>query len=111
MLAFMFPNNSAFLSTFKGVILAGITVFSGSGFITLPVSGSYLLSCSVTKVIRFENLKRTPPYPLYCHSRGSHRSHPDRKSTRLNSSHVAISYAVFCLKKKKNLQNTKSTQN
>src|SRR5439155_6202246 len=28
---------------------------------------------------------------------------PDRKSTRLNSSHVAISYAVFCLKKKKNL--------
>src|SRR5690625_5652046 len=26
--------------------------------------------------------------------------HKDRKSTRLNSSHVAISYAVFCLKKK-----------
>src|SRR5207253_6455098 len=29
------------------------------------------------------------------------RRFPDRKSTRLNSSHVAISYAVFCLKKKK----------
>src|SRR5438874_9020364 len=28
-------------------------------------------------------------------------SHVDRKSTRLNSSHVEISYAVFCLKKKK----------
>src|SRR5436309_4440905 len=28
------------------------------------------------------------------------RSIPDRKSTRLNSSHVKISYAVFCLKKK-----------
>src|SRR2546430_6117029 len=28
--------------------------------------------------------------------------HPDRKSTRLNSSHSQISYAVFCLKKKKN---------
>src|SRR5699024_12014672 len=27
----------------------------------------------------------------------------DRKSTRLNSSHVSISYAVFCLKKKKNV--------
>src|SRR5688572_31793274 len=27
---------------------------------------------------------------------------PDRKSTRLNSSHSQISYAVFCLKKKKN---------
>src|SRR5438045_8796798 len=28
----------------------------------------------------------------------------DRKSTRLNSSHLGISYAVFCLKKKKKLQ-------
>src|SRR5687768_17784685 len=33
----------------------------------------------------------------------------DRKSTRLNSSHGYISYAVFCLKKKKN--NRESTQN
>src|SRR5215510_16119080 len=31
--------------------------------------------------------------------------HADRKSTRLNSSHVAISYAVFCLKKKKKKEN------
>src|SRR2546427_1916694 len=30
-----------------------------------------------------------------------HGPHPDRKSTRLNSSHSQISYAVFCLKKKK----------
>src|SRR3712207_8386049 len=30
-----------------------------------------------------------------------HREHEDRKSTRLNSSHANISYAVFCLKKKK----------
>src|SRR2546430_5481221 len=30
----------------------------------------------------------------------------DRKSTRLNSSHSQISYAVFCLKKKKNKDNT-----
>src|SRR2546422_8523806 len=32
----------------------------------------------------------------------------DRKSTRLNSSHGYISYAVFCLKKKKNSVNTKT---
>src|SRR5207253_1795525 len=32
---------------------------------------------------------------------GKSHSLEDRKSTRLNSSHVAISYAVFCLKKKK----------
>src|SRR3712207_7190307 len=30
----------------------------------------------------------------------------DRKSTRLNSSHANISYAVFCLKKKKNVKHT-----
>src|SRR5690606_41949285 len=39
------------------------------------------------------------------HSAYSHTARPppkpDRKSTRLNSSHVKISYAVFCLKKKK----------
>src|SRR5690606_42125006 len=39
--------------------------------------------------------------------RAVHRA--DRKSTRLNSSHVKISYAVFCLKKKKK-KNAKHTQ-
>src|SRR5688572_32488182 len=34
----------------------------------------------------------------------------DRKSTRLNSSHSQISYAVFCLKKKKNKRQNKATQ-
>src|SRR5256885_9692510 len=38
---------------------------------------------------------RPPTYFKRCSS-------PDRKSTRLNSSHLVISYAVFCLKKKKN---------
>src|SRR3989442_5326956 len=33
----------------------------------------------------------------------------DRKSTRLNSSHVRISYAVFCLKKKKSATSTNHT--
>src|SRR6266403_3264366 len=35
---------------------------------------------------------------------------PDRKSTRLNSSHVEISYAVFCLKKKKKNSDISHTQ-
>src|SRR5439155_4838894 len=34
----------------------------------------------------------------------------DRKSTRLNSSHVAISYAVFCLKKKKKKKRTENRE-
>src|SRR3712207_8373755 len=37
-----------------------------------------------------------PPHHCFSHSGA------DRKSTRLNSSHANISYAVFCLKKKKN---------
>src|SRR2546426_6785657 len=36
-------------------------------------------------------------------ARGGARPPPDRKSTRLNSSHLVISYAVFCLKKKKHI--------
>src|SRR5205807_4371396 len=35
------------------------------------------------------------------HALGRDRRQQDRKSTRLNSSHLVISYAVFCLKKKK----------
>src|SRR5256885_11703354 len=36
-------------------------------------------------------------------------SHGDRKSTRLNSSHLVISYAVFCLKKKNNYDKKQCT--
>src|SRR6266511_3603341 len=47
-----------------------------------------------------------PAARLRGHARGRRRARPnspgrDRKSTRLNSSHVNTSYAVFCLKKKK----------
>src|SRR5437773_6867314 len=37
--------------------------------------------------------------------------HRDRKSTRLNSSHITISYAVFCLKKKKKIKIYNKRQN
>src|SRR5699024_5956537 len=39
---------------------------------------------------------------LLLHQQNNDKWEVDRKSTRLNSSHVSISYAVFCLKKKKN---------
>src|SRR5690348_18051143 len=57
------------------------------------------------------NLEGALAYPVGDLTRGlkqmmdqvnlSRLSHGDRKSTRLNSSHPSISYAVFCLKKKK----------
>src|SRR5215216_6995072 len=42
-----------------------------------------------------------PGSPEHRRRGGSGAAWPDRKSTRLNSSHQIISYAVFCLKKKK----------
>src|SRR5438874_7401362 len=42
--------------------------------------------------------------------RGGDEGSRDRKSTRLNSSHVEISYAVFCLKKKKTIHNKNERQ-
>src|SRR5262245_63805200 len=43
-----------------------------------------------------------PPGKKFCADCGAALT--DRKSTRLNSSHLGISYAVFCLKKKKKIQ-------
>src|SRR2546430_6490583 len=43
--------------------------------------------------------QNTPDLPSCC----QRKTRADRKSTRLNSSHSQISYAVFCLKKKKEL--------
>src|SRR5262245_63888683 len=49
--------------------------------------------------------RSSPLYPVACSGPGAEMRAPgrrrDRKSTRLNSSHLGISYAVFCLKKKK----------
>src|SRR2546421_9419579 len=46
-------------------------------------------------------LYRGEPFVRVVGSEGGAGPHTDRKSTRLNSSHDQISYAVFCLKKKK----------
>src|SRR5690554_6351114 len=56
-------------------------------------------------VVAAENAaKALNTHPGYASIRSAFASSaPDRKSTRLNSSHVRISYAVFCLKKKKNI--------
>src|SRR5947199_8101971 len=47
---------------------------------------------------------------LLGHSHAQDGSCLDRKSTRLNSSHLGISYAVFCLKKKKTTRLTQTLQ-
>src|SRR5256885_16112966 len=46
--------------------------------------------------------ERRGPEPLRRGGLPAHHDREDRKSTRLNSSHLVTSYAVFCLKKKNN---------
>src|SRR4051812_49708042 len=87
---------------------------------SFSVSLADLLFPPVLFVFFFLMIRRPPrstlfPYTtLFRSDRGAHvadapprhvlrleAQHVDRKSTRLNSSHMSISYAVFCLKKKK----------
>src|SRR5947209_14392008 len=77
---------------------------------TLVVANNYNDSISVidtaTRLVRYEHDLR----PFFANNEGRNGgvggTFPfavvDRKSTRLNSSHANISYAVFCLKKKRN---------
>src|SRR5260221_6574224 len=54
-----------------------------------------------TTLFRSPGLGRSQPrVRLFASHRQTRRTSADRKSTRLNSSHTVISYAVFCLKKK-----------
>src|SRR5690349_22864893 len=71
----------------------------------LAFSGGTKQQDDLTAVV----VKRTQKYAQF-HFTGSGYIVKDRKSTRLNSSHVEISYAVFCLKKKK-IKRSMNTKN
>src|SRR5699024_11764925 len=71
-------------------------------FVTVNVINAYSKSdaVSVAKTVATSSLVKTAVYGQDANW-GRVIMAIDRKSTRLNSSHVSISYAVFCLKKKK----------
>src|SRR3712207_7114687 len=80
---------------------------------TLSLHDALPISRTTSK-IRFTALVRRPSCPCSCTKRelitGDRVTATiDRKSTRLNSSHANISYAVFCLKKKNKQQNVTAT--
>src|SRR5208337_5609818 len=58
-----------------------------------------IYTLSLHDALPISHVHRSNPAVLNCITPSAMR--PDRKSTRLNSSHRCISYAVFCLKKKK----------
>src|SRR2546428_7406578 len=76
---------------------------------TLSLHDALPISCSYNplgspRATSSTSVAHHPPSPLRAAPRAKPRQcRADRKSTRLNSSHDQISYAVFCLKKKKKL--------
>src|SRR5256885_12386018 len=67
-------------------------------FRSFPTGGRGRASCSVELVLQLHHLAEEQLCRPICVVHAL--LPPDRKSTRLNSSHLVISYAVFCLKKK-----------
>src|SRR5258708_9756594 len=72
------------------------TLFPYTTLFRSPLSEGY---CQ--KVVNGELPELIPDTSLLAAAQEIPETHTDRKSTRLNSSHQIISYAVFCLKKKK----------
>src|SRR5690625_1608921 len=71
-------------------------VFMGD-FPLMTETGTFIINGAERVIV--SQLVRSPS--VYYNEKIDKNGKRDRKSTRLNSSHVAISYAVFCLKKKK----------
>src|SRR5580700_7496911 len=73
-----------------------------AGFLRSELDDRYQSACAVGAIV-------SPAESASIRTRTLRsRRHKDRKSTRLNSSHVEISYAVFCLKKKKKKKKIKN---
>src|SRR5690625_6279155 len=89
------------------VLLAVPPVEKRSGLYSTPSQVTLWRLPALTATTRVDSVRVSfpLPFPLPLQAaikRADARVSLDRKSTRLNSSHVAISYAVFCLKKKNN---------
>src|SRR2546427_3672416 len=84
----LFPYTTLFRSLDQGPLITGTTSHAPG------LVGQLRSSVSLTKMLMYS-------VALYKELQVD----GDRKSTRLNSSHSQISYAVFCLKKKKNINN------
>src|SRR2546430_8737974 len=78
------------------------TLFRSVGFLPLPMDSEY---CRSSSNLSFDKgcieLGEDLAYRTASQQSRCLNNNSDRKSTRLNSSHSQISYAVFCLKKKK----------
>src|SRR5437667_9315390 len=83
----------------RGIRAALRQVFAKPCFICQSASAPRATTSSLPSPTLQISVRRSGPISTDSNTFGS-----DRKSTRLNSSHITISYAVFCLKKKKKKQ-------
>src|SRR3712207_8557129 len=90
----LFPYTTLFRSKLKGEL--GLDLVPGTGLLCAPVPGAFDAWALMLRDHGTWSLGDVLGYAI-----GYARK--DRKSTRLNSSHANISYAVFCLKKKNKL--------
>src|SRR2546421_5979562 len=94
-----------FLSLFSLRLVLSLSLFSFFFFNDTATTEIYTLSLHDALPISFLSASSIASCRTACTNRWMERVFPfgsrDRKSTRLNSSHDQISYAVFCLKKKK----------
>src|SRR3712207_7553149 len=93
------PPRSTLFPTRRSSDLIHETGDNNTGHVNLP--GWYYVAVASEADVRRETPPHTAPVTLELAVVGDAAAGPDRKSTRLNSSHANISYAVFCLKKKK----------
>src|SRR3712207_7867310 len=90
----LFPYTTLFRSSFLQIVNAFFTLILVIGmvlYINAPLASVVIIAIPLIYAASRFVLKKSQPY----------FKAQDRKSTRLNSSHANISYAVFCLKKKK----------
>src|SRR5690242_21045711 len=83
-------------------------IYSLSLHDALPIFSSPEIIATVAQAVREHGLERLVVDPVMV-AKGGAKLLRDRKRTRLNSSHMSISYAVFCLKKKINNEARKHT--
>src|SRR5690349_24239474 len=93
----LFPYTTLFRSRFLVAVGDKVTIVADVGFQRVGAGGVHL---GVRLGHEFRGFVAQHRELIV----GDHPLKKDRKSTRLNSSHVEISYAVFCLKKKKKIQ-------
>src|SRR5256885_7928259 len=91
----LFPYTTLFRS--RGLVIQDAVA-------DFPVDGARLIGAAIGRVRRTRTIGDRVEYLLVMQDRIRTPEHQDRKSTRLNSSHLVISYAVFCLKKKNDLR-------